>query len=84
MAGRAWLDLFMKRHKDRLSIGKPTGTSAARSVGLNKENVSMFLTTFNLLLKKHSYPANRIFNVDESGLTVVQNKVEPVIGLRGK
>lgn len=84
MAGRAWLDLFMKRHKDRISIRKPTGTSFARSVGFNKENVSMFFDNLESAFKKHSYPANRVFNVDESGLTVVQSKVEPVIGLRGK
>lgn len=84
MAGRAWLDLFMKRHKDRLSIRKPTGTSFARAVGFNKENVSMFFDHLEYAFKNHSYPANRIFNVDESGLTVVQSKVEPVIGLRGK
>lgn len=84
MAGRAWLDLFIKRHKDRLSIRKPTGTSFARAVGFNKENVSMFFDNLESAFKKHSYPANRIFNVDESGVTVVQSKVEPVIGLRGK
>lgn len=84
MAGRAWLDLFLKRHKGRLSMRKPTGTSFARAVGFNKANVSMFFDNLESAFEKHSYAANRIFNVDESGLTVVQSKVEPVIGLRGK
>jgi hypothetical protein len=37
LAGRAWLDLFLKRHTE-LSVRKPTGTSFARSCGFNKES----------------------------------------------
>jgi hypothetical protein len=36
LAGRAWLDLFLKRHTE-LSVRKPTGTSFARS-GFNKQS----------------------------------------------
>lgn len=43
MAGRKWLALFLKRHKKRLSIRRPTGTSFARAVGFNRDNVNNFL-----------------------------------------
>lgn len=33
---------------------------------------------------KNNYPADRIYNVDETGLTVVQTKVSVVIGFKGK
>ncbi|KAK9743879.1 DDE superfamily endonuclease [Popillia japonica] len=33
---------------------------------------------------KHPYPSDRVFNVDETGLTVVQTKIPHVIGLKGK
>lgn len=35
-------------------------------------------------MDKFPYPPTNIYNVDESGLTVVQSKVSTVIGLRGK
>lgn len=41
LAGRAWIDLFLKRHPN-LSIRKPTGTSFARAAGFCKERVSQF------------------------------------------
>ena len=33
---------------------------------------------------KNNYPPNRIYNVDESGLTIVQSKIPQIIGRRGK
>ncbi|KAK9739712.1 DDE superfamily endonuclease [Popillia japonica] len=33
---------------------------------------------------KHPYPSDRVFNVDETELTVVQTKIPHVIGLKGK
>ncbi|GBM73478.1 hypothetical protein AVEN_6802-1 [Araneus ventricosus] len=45
-AGRAWAELFLARHKDKLSrISKPCGTSYVRALSFNKENVTIF---FNL------------------------------------
>lgn len=34
--------------------------------------------------KKNNYPANRIYSVDVTGLSVVQNKISYVVGLKGK
>lgn len=42
---------------------------------------------FNLLegvFEKHNYTPDRIYNVDESGIDIVQTKVPEIIGLRGK
>ncbi|KAL0809939.1 hypothetical protein ABMA28_010794 [Loxostege sticticalis] len=84
LAGKTWLRLFLKRHKDKLSVRKPTGTSFARAFGFNKDNVNHFFQLLDEIYEKNKYPPNRIYNVDESGLTVVQSRIPQVIGHRGK
>ncbi|KAG5895983.1 hypothetical protein JTB14_005092 [Gonioctena quinquepunctata] len=49
-AGRAWLDYFLQRHKETLSIRKPTGTSYACANGFNVESVNTF---FDMLEKEY-------------------------------
>lgn len=83
LAGRAWIDLFLKRHPT-LSIRKPTGTSFARAAGFCKERVAGFFNLLEAEFEKFHFPPANIYNVDESGLTIVQTKVSSVIGLRGK
>lgn len=41
-AGCSWLEAFLKRHKVLLSVRRSTGTSFARVLGCNKENVQEF------------------------------------------
>lgn len=55
-AGRAWLDHFLSRHKDRLSIRSPTGTSNARALGFNKEAVDKFFDILEEEFQRHNYP----------------------------
>ncbi|GBP55030.1 Tigger transposable element-derived protein 1 [Eumeta japonica] len=83
VAGRAWLDLFLRRHKE-VSVRKPTGTSYARVQGFNRFAVKTFFDILGAELQKRHYPPDRIFNVDETGLTIVQSKIPEVIGKKGK
>ena len=83
-AGRAWADLFLQRHKSVLSIRKPTGTSYARALGFTKEHVKNFFDILEDAYIEHQYPADRVYNVDETGLTVVQSKIPNIIGRKGK
>lgn len=57
MAGRAWLRLFLQRHKD-LSVRRPTGTSFSRARGFNKENVTSFFNVLETEYNKKAYPLN--------------------------
>ncbi|XP_072945514.1 uncharacterized protein [Epargyreus clarus] len=84
IAGKTWLRLFLKRHKDKLSIRRPTGTSFARAFGFNKENVDNFFQLLEGIYEKNNYSADRVYNVDETGLTIVQSRIPEVIGRRGK
>lgn len=84
MAGRAWLDHFLKRHKDNLSLRRPMGTSYARAQGFNRLAVKEFFDILEAEMEKTHYPPDRIFNVDETGLTIVQSKIPQVIGKKGK
>lgn len=84
IAGRAWLDHFLRRHKDKLSMRRPTGTSCARAKGFTRERVGMFYDLLQTEYEKHKYPCDRVWNVDETGLSVVQTKIPQVIASRGK
>ena len=67
----------MKRHKDKLSR-QPTGTSTAR----NNWGFSLICTKKNLAA--HDYPPSLTFNIDETGLTVVQKKQPKILALKGQ
>lgn len=82
-AGKTWLKLFLARHSN-LSFRRPTGTSIARLKGFNKESVTIF---FNLLEKEmddFKYLASNIYNVDETGISVLPNKMPQILSPKGK
>lgn len=82
LVGKKWLKLFMNRNPS-LSFRKPESTSIARVRGFNRESVSYF---FDLLEEVgiDKFPAHRIFNVDETGVSVVQSRNPEIIALKGK
>jgi hypothetical protein len=82
-AGKKWLKGFLKRHP-QLSFRKPQGTSIARVKGFSPENVKLFFELYEPeLLKIKSNPI-RLYNVDETGITIVQHKAVKVLSVRGK
>jgi len=86
MAGRKWMNSFMKRHPE-LSLRTPEKTSMQRAVGFNKTKVSRF---FELLEKQlfnedgsRKIPAQNMYNVDETGVTICQ-KPQKIVGKKGE
>lgn len=84
IAGRAWFDHFMNRHKDVLSLLKPTATSFARANNFNEDAVNGFFNILEAEFERHQYPPQRVFNVDETGISIVQSKTPRIVGLKGK
>lgn len=69
-AGKTWLRGFRKRHPD-ITMRAPESTSAARARAFNKPVVDKFFNILKDLQQKYSFPAHRIFNVDETSLNTV-------------
>lgn len=69
-AGIDWMQSFMKRHP-RLSNRKPENTSIARASAFNKVNVEEFFNNYTTVQAKYKFPPERIWNIDETGVTTV-------------
>lgn len=83
MAGKKWFYAFKSRH-GQLALREPQATSLLRVKGFNKENVYVFFDILEKLVDDNKVDATRIFNVDESGLSTVQNKCQKILGQKGK
>lgn len=83
-AGKDWLYGFLKRHKTKLSLRAPTGTSIDRAKGFTKENVKIFFDILDDTYNKYNFQPSNIWNVDETGLSIVQSKQPQIIAKKGK
>lgn len=72
MAGEDWIAGFRRRNPE-ISLRKPSATSISRVVGFNKKEVDLFFNNLELMMNKYKFKPTRIFNVDESGISTVQN-----------
>lgn len=68
LAGKDWLMSFQKRNP-QISLRQPEGTSINRIAAFNAEAVGKFFNNLKTVLLKHEFRPDRIFNVDESGIT---------------
>jgi hypothetical protein len=58
--------------------------SAARIHGFTQENVDLFYSIFEPEMVNIKFSPNHIFNMDETGITIVQQKSSKVVGVKGK
>ena len=70
-AGKDWLLSFMAEYK--LSVHQPEATSLGRATAFNAHNVLLFYSNLSDVMSRHQFPPNRIFNIDETGCSTVQN-----------
>lgn len=83
MAGKQWLYSFLARNPT-IRLRTPEATSLARAMGFNKVSVDKFFELLTSLQEKYNFPPEKIWNVDETGITTVPKKQSRVLGLRGK
>lgn len=83
MAGEDWMCNFLTRHPE-LSARKPEATSGARAMGFNRPSVQKFFDLLIEIAEKHNLTADRIYNCDETGISVNPKGHTRIIAPKGK
>ena len=70
-AGKDWVTGFLRRHSDKLSMRTATPISLVRVTAFTRPAVDRFFDNLEELVMDKKYDASCIFNMDESGITIV-------------
>lgn len=82
LAGKDWLYGFLKRAPE-IRLRQPEGTSLNRIASFNKDAVNVFYSNLQEITNKFKFSPDRIYNMDETGVTTVQAKNPKVYGPKG-
>lgn len=82
-AGNKFYCGFINRHPE-FSLRSAQSTSLQRAQGFNKKQVEAFFEKLENLMEKYSFSPSRIFNCDETGVSVVHSNALKVLSLKGK
>jgi hypothetical protein len=82
-AGKDWFLSFKKRHPE-LCLRTPESTSINRVKSFNKDTVSQFFNLLKDTLSRWKFLPHRIFNVDETGVQTVPQKLPKVLAKKGQ
>ena len=73
----------MARHSDEISLRTPEPTSAARARAFNQGAVNVFFDLQETMQDTKRFTPDRVYNVDETGITTVPNRPSKIIASRG-
>ncbi|XP_076866342.1 uncharacterized protein LOC143517561 [Brachyhypopomus gauderio] len=79
--GIEWFGRFLARQ--HLSVRTPEATSLGSATAFNKTTVREFFKNLAVIMDRHAFPPNIIYNVDETGVFTVQ-KPRQVVTEKGK
>ena len=82
-AGKKWLRNFLRRNP-QLSVRTPEGLSFARAKNFTPERVAEFFDIFEPAMDVINHNPSRLYNCDETGVTVVQHKQTKILAMKGK
>lgn len=82
-AGDKFYYKFLSHHPD-ITLRKPQSTSIQRAVGFNKEQVDLFFNKYEAISAKFKFSPSKIFNCDETGVSVVHENATMVLSQKGK
>ena len=84
MAGLDWWSGFRKRFYGELTIRKPQALSIQRAIHLNKPIIEKYFQLLEEIMSKCELfdKPNNIYNVDETGLSLVPG-VKHIVGKKG-
>ena len=68
-SGKEWLKVFGNRHRDSMRFGMASRQDAIRMQAVNGESMTTNGLPFSKLMKVYNFDAQRIFNMDEKGIT---------------
>lgn len=80
--GRKWFDNFCARNK--FSLRTPEKLSAARVKAMSEESAHNFFNNLKEMYQKYDFPGDRVFNMDEAGISTVPSKMSKVVSPTGK
>ena len=85
IAGKAWLTGFLYRHPE-LMRKNTKNLSIARAKGANPTQIGYWFQMFKNAMNKLNlwYTPNRIWNIDECGVSDVPREGEAVVGVKGE
>lgn len=82
LAGVNWFYNFIRRNPS-VTVRKPEATSMSRITAFNREEVDIFFNNLETLMDKYKFCPTQIYNMDETGITTVQDPGN-IIALKGQ
>ncbi|KAF2904165.1 hypothetical protein ILUMI_02009 [Ignelater luminosus] len=79
MAVPDWYLGFLTRHSRHL-ICTPQATNLSKATNINKTNVDLFFQNVSIIMERHHFLSNDIYNMDETSITTVQRPDRIVAG----